>query len=452
MKPYSEIPPLDIAGIGIGPSNLSFSALMEPVKSLRWACFEKQPEFKWHPGLMFSESTVTVNFIKDLVSLVDPTNRHSFLNFLRSYKRLYRFLIADFPNVLRAEYEQYLRWVSNSLADHLHFGHAVELVEHVEGYFKLTMAGRVVRAKNIVVGCGAKPEIPGPLVPHVGPNVCHSSQYLLQRPAVAGKRVAVIGGGQSGGEIVLHLLLAPPEELPSVIYWITRRPGFQALNNSCFANEFFTPSYADYFYQLPSETRSRLNQEQILASDGITDRVLQSIYRALYRHECVGGQRRCEMFPSHELIEVTRASDSTLRIATRHEAGSVRELSADTIIACTGYKAVLPDYMEPLLPSVKRDGHHLVTRPDYALAWTGPEDRRIFVQGLARHQRGVGDPNLGLMPWRNATIINSLAGRAVYDVESESTAMGWENEELSRAYAAPAHAAAHELVSSRGGR
>ena len=214
-----------------------------------------------------------------------------------------------------------------------------------------------------------------------------------------------------------------------MFYWISRRSGFLALDNSCFANELFTPSYAEYFYQLSSETRTRLNEEQLLASDGISNRVLQSIYRVLYRHECLGGRRRCELLPAHELAEIERSGNSMLRVAIRGERGEVSDFRVDTIIACTGYKAVLPQYMEPLLLDLKWDGQHLVVRPDYSLAWTGPDDRRIFVQGLTRHQRGVADPNLGLMPWRNATIINSLAGRAVYDVQSESTAMGWERAE-----------------------
>lgn len=424
-----RFPPFDVAGIGIGPSNLSFSALIEPVRTLSWACFEKSPDFRWHPGMMFPESTVTVHLVKDLVTLVDPTSRYSFLNFLRVHKRLYRFLIANFVNVLRAEYEQYLRWVSGALSEHLHFGHEVDLVEYVDGSFKLEMAGCVARAKNIVIGCGSRPVIPKTLLPHCGPDVCHSSQYLLKRPLVAGKRVAVIGGGQSGAEIVLQLLLAPPDQLPDMIYWITRRSGFLALDNSCFANEIFTPSYAEYFYRLSSETRSRLNDEQVLASDGITSYVLQSIYRVLYRHECIGGRRLCELLPAHELVEVERASNSMLRVATRRQSGETTDFHVDTIIACTGYEAVLPPYMEPLLPELKRDGQHMVVRPDYSLAWTGPDDRRIFVQGLTRHQRGVADPNLGLMSWRSATIINSLAGQTVYDVQSESTAMGWERAE-----------------------
>jgi len=120
-----------------------------------------------------------------------------------------------------------------------------------------------------------------------------------------------------------------------------------------------------------------------------------------------------------------------LCVTTRRENGDVRDFQVDTIIACTGYQALLPPYMESPVPQLKRDGKQLVVRPDYSLAWTGPDDRRIFVQGMTRHQRGVADPNLGVMPWRNATIINSLTGRKVYDVQSESTAMGWERAEPS---------------------
>jgi lysine N6-hydroxylase len=35
--------------------------------------------------------------------------------------------------------------------------------------------------------------------------------------------------------------------------------------------------------------------------------------------------------------------------------------------------------------------------------------------------RGVADPNLSLMAWRSAIIVNSLVGRQVYDVTGESS-------------------------------
>ena len=63
--------PLDLLGIGIGPFNLSLAALADRVPGLRSAFLERQPEFRWHPGLMIDGTFVQVPFLADLVSLVD---------------------------------------------------------------------------------------------------------------------------------------------------------------------------------------------------------------------------------------------------------------------------------------------------------------------------------------------------------------------------------------------
>lgn len=49
----------------------------------------------------------------------------------------------------------------------------------------------------------------------------------------------------------------------------------------------------------------------------------------------------------------------------------------------------------------------------------------MYVQNAARPRRGVADPNLSLMAWRSATIVNSLAGKRIYDLEGSSSAFDW---------------------------
>ena len=43
--------PLDLAGIGIGPSNLSLACLLESVPEVRSRFFERRDAFDWHPGM-----------------------------------------------------------------------------------------------------------------------------------------------------------------------------------------------------------------------------------------------------------------------------------------------------------------------------------------------------------------------------------------------------------------
>src|ERR1051325_8378699 len=120
---------VDAVGVGIGPFNLSVAALAEPLIGLRTRFFDRKKEFRWHPGLLFPEATIQVSFLKDLVTLVDPKNPYSFLSFLSEHKRLYRFIIANFPRVTRTEFEQYFQWVCGSLPN-LEFGCGVEAISY----------------------------------------------------------------------------------------------------------------------------------------------------------------------------------------------------------------------------------------------------------------------------------------------------------------------------------
>jgi len=87
---------VDMAGIGIGPANLSLAALAQPKPSISAAFFERSSEFQWHAGMMVPEAKLQVHYLKDLVSLVDPSNPLSFLAYLAQKKQLLSFINAHF--------------------------------------------------------------------------------------------------------------------------------------------------------------------------------------------------------------------------------------------------------------------------------------------------------------------------------------------------------------------
>lgn len=82
MKTY------DFIGIGIGPFNLSIAALAEGLDGFSSLFLERKPHFSWHPGMMVPDCHMQTSFLKDLVSAVEPTNRHSFLNYLVQRKKV----------------------------------------------------------------------------------------------------------------------------------------------------------------------------------------------------------------------------------------------------------------------------------------------------------------------------------------------------------------------------
>lgn len=423
MNPTTE-PPYDLVGVGIGPSNLSVAALLEPVDGIRAVFFDRRPEFVWHPGLMFAEATIQNVFLKDLVTLAAPSSPHSFLSFLHHRGRLYRFISARLPPVKRSEFDQYYRWVAGRL-DGLHFGCEVERLDHDGERFVVEAGGRRVRARNLLLGTGLEPRIPAFARRHVGTTVFHAARYLEHGAGMAGKRVAIVGGGQSGAEVFQHLL-ADAGALPRRIDWIARRNSFLPLDASPFTEEIFTPAYSDYFFALAEPVRERLLKRQTLASDGISMDLLEAIYRRLYDLEFNERRGRpWRLHPACEMLALEPAADGwTLEVANR-QVDRIETLRVDRVVLATGFRYRVPAFLDPLRDRIELDGDRFTFRDDFSIAWEGEARGTIYVQNAARHCRGVPDPNLSLMAWRAARIVNSLAGRRVYEVDRVSSVFDW---------------------------
>ncbi|MEO3809601.1 SidA/IucD/PvdA family monooxygenase [Sphaerisporangium sp. B11E5] len=400
----------DYAAVGVGPANLSLAALGAGVENLRGAHFEARTSFSWHPGLLLPEATLQVSPFKDLVTPVDPTSPYSFLAFLAGEGRIYQFLTARFPAVLRTEFDQYLQWASRKIPA-IEFGTEVRSVTERDGYFVIGSERGEVTARNVVLGTGQTPLVPAFLRPHLGADMFHAEEFLTRPRELSGRAVAVVGGGQSGAEIVRHLMrLAEP---PLSITWITRRPGFLPMDDSPFTNEYFFPEYAREFHGLPRPRRQELLAEQKYASDGIDLDTLRDVYRERYRHECLLGRK------------------DWLRLATRSEVTGCARLPdgwelelrgpgptlvrADVVVLATGYEYRLPGCMSGLAHRLARTADGLVVGDDFSLSLSGETAGRVYLQNGARHAWGVADPNLSLLAWRSAVILNAILGYRRYN-------------------------------------
>ncbi|HEX3479335.1 MAG TPA: SidA/IucD/PvdA family monooxygenase [Kofleriaceae bacterium] len=404
--------PVDLCSIGLGPSNLSLAALAAPLPELTTLFLEANDRFQWHPGLLLPQAELQVSYLKDLVTLVDPTNPYSFLNFLAEQGRLYRFLIANRDtNVSRAEFTQYYAWAAQRIPS-VRFGHRVTSVDHDGHSFIVRSARRpAVRSRNLVVGVGREPYVPEAAHAALGTNLFHASEFLRRDPELAERSVVVIGGGQTGAELVDHIL--GQDMLPRRLTWISRRHGFLPLDDSAFSNEWFNPEFVRRFYALPEPTRGSLLARQQLASNGISEHLLSRIYRRLYDLDYVIPNRlQYALRPSCELTGVTRDGD-LMRVTVEDTIAGRREtLLADVVILATGYRHVVPGMIRPLLD----DGGFgdVETNFDYSLRWRGAARGRIYLQNAAERTHGVADPNLSLAAWRSAVIVNSVLGREVY--------------------------------------
>jgi len=419
---WSE-PAFDLVGIGVGPSNLSLAALADPVPGLRAAFLETRPTFRWHPGLLDNDALMQTSYLKDLVTPVDPTSRYSFLSFLRETGRLYRFVVANPDHVSRVEFEQYYRWVAQQLPS-VRFDTRAESVELENGLLAVRTARETLYARSVVLATGLTPNIPACARPLLGDDVLHASDYDLIAPHVAGRRVVVVGGGQTGAELFLRLVRAKASG-PREITWFSSRPNFLPLDDTPFTNELFFPNYVEHFRDLPSARRRTALAQQRLASDGIDAGTLAQLYQRLYALDFLEEPRLSyRLRPGHRLVALTRQTGGLEAVAER-DGGGRETVQADVIVLCTGFAYAPPACLAPLADWIRRtdDGYHV--GGDFSIDWDGPPGRSIYVQNAARLSHGIADPNLSLAAWRSAVIVNSVCGRPVYDVAGCSAAIEW---------------------------
>ena len=416
---------LDLAGIGIGPFNLSIAALLNETNELEYRFFDNKAEFAWHPGLLLPEAHMQTCYLKDLVTAVVPTSRVGFLSYLVDKKRFYRFLSTDISMISRTEFSDYMAWAASKLQN-LNFNEGVQSIHYNQDHFVITTEQGEYQAKNICLGTGKKPHVPEEFKAQLGTKVFHACEIMGKKLDFTNKRVAVIGGGQTGADIVLNTLQhywGKPQEL----FWISRRPNYQPLDEATFTNEFFTPQYTECFFELPELSKKREVKAQKLASDGITTECLKQIYQYLYQHFEVNGERKwVHLLPNRTAQQLT-AHNGGYAVQCYNSLNQSEEvLDADYVILATGFESVLPQYLEPLKPllHLSQDGGLQLDR-HFNVQWQHQTGNQIYAVNAGLSSHGIAEPQLSLMAWRSAKIINHLAGKNVFDLSETQNFIDW---------------------------
>jgi lysine N6-hydroxylase len=420
-----------LAGIGIGPFNLSLAALAAPVDGLDAVFFDARPEFRWHPGLLVEGATLQVPFLADLVTLVDPTNPFSFLNYLRDRGRLLPFYFAERFHLPRAEYDDYGRWAAARLPS-CRFGHEVTGIRWVDDAFELTITGaEPVLADNVVLGVGSVPSVPEPLrtlVDDPGVLALHSADYLTHREKLlAAESVTVVGSGQSGAEVVLDLLRS--RSTVDGLRWLARTPAFAPMEYSKLGLEQFTPDYTAYFHGLPEAVRDRLLPAQWQLYKGIDTETIGAIHDELYRRS-ITGPPGAVLTPGVEVVSASTV-DGGIELGARHaQQGRDGTIRTAAVVAATGYaETPTGPLLAGLGDAVHRDrSGRLEVDAGYRVALDVPGS--LFVQNAERHTHGPGAPDLGLGAWRAAVILNAVCGKTVHDLPDRTafTTFGLEDQ------------------------
>jgi lysine N6-hydroxylase len=431
-------PCYDLLGIGLGPFNLALAALAEPIPGLRALFLDEKPRFSWHPGMMVAGATLQVPFLADLVTLVDPANRHSYLAHLRDTGRLFEFYFAERFHVPRAEYEHYCRAVAQQLAT-CRFGFRVESVRQAtlpngrDGFAVGFTGGgdgeggavRSVLAENVVLGIGTEPVIPDALIAlrrEAEQLVSHSAHYLDRADLIhAAEDVTVLGSGQSGAEIVLDLLRTwhrPGRRLR----WLTRSTAFEPMEYSKLGLEHFTPDYTDYFYGLSADKRAELLSGQGRLYKAVSAETLAAIREELDARSFRHGISRTgiTLLPGVEAVGGTRTGDA-LTLALRHRSsGEAVTVRTERLVLATGYAPRRPDCLKPVDALIERDEQdRFVIERDHRVRMSGTR-AGLYVQNAELHTHGIGTPDLGLGAYRAAEILNAVTGRPVYPLPSRT--------------------------------
>jgi lysine N6-hydroxylase len=392
----------------VGPANLSLASLLYGHPEVTNLFLDRKPAFGWHDGQQVPGSSLQVSLFKDLVVLSDPTNPFSFLSYLHEQGRIYHFVNARFDAVPRQEFRNYMAWASRK-NENIAFGEEVLGVEFDE-HFTVHTNRRVVTAENIVIGVGSQPWVPTPGRDKLGETQFHVSEFVDKAKGLHGKRAAVIGGGQSGAEAFLDLISRPPDELPRRVTWVSRRGNYFPIDDTPFTNEYYTPSYSDYFAGLDTATRKTINSQNVLTSDGISESTLREIYQRGYVHWFINGSTDLLTFlPNRSVADVTEyGSGWAIRTVPNDRPDAVELVEVDTIVWATGFRPAATDFLAPLAGRLARVGDEYQIDQDFAIRWDGPPDRNIFLQNAAREQRGLADPNLSLIAWRSQRILDRL--------------------------------------------
>ncbi|MGH6658005.1 MAG: lysine N(6)-hydroxylase/L-ornithine N(5)-oxygenase family protein [Actinocrinis sp.] len=433
----------DLVGVGIGPFNLALAALAEPVAGLRTLFLDENPSFRWHPGMMVDGATLQVPFLADLVSLVDPANRRSYLAHLRDTGRLFEFYLAERSHIPRIEYESYCRTVAHAV-ESCRFGARVTEVRHsalpgdgqgtVDGfavsYIDVDDSRHTILAANVVLGIGTEPIAPAALTrlcraeagAAANSLVTHSAFYLRQADWIhAASDVTVLGSGQSGAEVVLDLLRSwhrPGRRLR----WLTRSAAFEPMEYSKIGLEHFTPDYVDHFHALPDAERAALLSSQGRLYKAVSADTLSAIRDELdTRSRVYGvGETGVTMMPGVEAIGGQRNGER-IAIDFRHRStGERMSVCTERLVLATGYAPRNPECLAPINADIERDAHgRYVIDRNHRVRLNGTR-AGLYVQNAELHTHGVGTPDLGLGAYRAATILNAVTGRTVYPLPSRT--------------------------------
>ncbi|GGN13175.1 lysine/ornithine N-monooxygenase [Lentzea pudingi] len=402
-------PIYDIVGIGFGPSNLALAIALtehnEQAETPVTAVFlERQEAFGWHRGMLLDDATMQVSFLKDLVTMRNPTSRFSFLCYLRDRGRLIDFVNHKNLFPLRVEFHDYFEWAAAQVDDVVSYGTEAVAVEAIQDdLFEVTAAtGDVYHARNLIFATGLRPTVPEGVT--LSDRVWHNSEFLhrvgeLENP----KRCVVVGAGQSAAEAVAYLHREfPGAEVCSVF----SRYGYSPADDSSFANRIFDPEAVDHYFDAPDAVKRRLMDYHRNTNYSVVDvDLIAQLYRTAYQEKVLGTER-LKMMKMTRLVAVEESADGARAVVQSLVTGEQEFIDTDLVLLATGYDEAAP-MLGSLEPTCQRDeASRLVVGRDYRVQTSLRGG--IYLQGGTEHSHGITSSLLSNVAVRSGEILASV--------------------------------------------
>lgn len=432
VRPGDAPPVHDLIGIGFGPSNVAMAIAISEHNARGGAqeafsahFFEQQPQFGWHRGMLIDDATMQVSFLKDLVTLRNPSSEFSFLCYLQSKGRLIDFINHKNLFPLRVEFHDYFEWAAAQVDSMVSYDHEVVgvtpvLVDGAVEYMDVTVRSgeglTVHRARNLVIGTGLRPLVPEGV--ERGDRVWHNSELLAKVDTLEGTsptRFVVVGAGQSAAENVAYLHRRFPGAEVCAVF---SRYGYSPADDSSFANKIFDPGAVDEYFAAPEGVKRRLMDYHGNTNYSVVDiDLIDDLYRQMYQEKVLGTER-LRFLNVSRLEEVKETPDHVRATVRSLVTGEETLLDADVVVLATGYSpadpaGLLGDVADRCL---RDDQGRLRVERDYRIATDSGLRCGIYLQGGTEHTHGITSALLSNTAIRVGEILDSLLVRCAEPV------------------------------------
>lgn len=417
-----------VLAIGAGPANLALAAAIEESGSAELAdgtlLLEQSPDITWQRDLLMPWARSQVSFLKDLVTLRNPSSRFTFLNFLHAQGRLDEFVNLGTFHPFRWEFSDYLQWVAASLERvKIRYDARATSIDPVHttdgtltGWTVRLTDGDTIHCRDLVIGGGRDPRIPETFATLPPDRLIHSAQYrtrITRIPKDQPVRIVVVGGAQSAAEMFFAL----HENLPaSQITMVVRSIGLQNYQSSKFVNELFFPSFVDEFYDSPAEVRAQiLNEMRFTNYAGLAPPFLDELYTMLYRQKTVGPQRS-EVRAMTEVTGARLDGDEVVLDLRDRLSGKVEPLRCDLVLLGTGYDPRKPALVRELAARIGLDD--VTISRNYRVDLGTSTRGALYLQGVNEETHGIADSLISVLAHRSHDILTDLLTRRTTEPRS----------------------------------